>query len=960
MDKETRLKALKSKLIRIISGDIQVTEIDHSGRQGIAEFDEQGITAPMIYDPSGHLYIGSSEESHAGLAHNAGIKEDPGYVYGYVYRSLSHTYFGWFEWTGKRDTSPAEAKLQELGFEPEPKDEDDMWDMKFGSEDLPRVQWADLEEGEHSSGHPFIYHPREDRVIIGPPGTYHAQLDASYAPGRDVAQNMLPGRVNADNIQFYSYGLPHWKYQFDRIKKALAQEDQIDYGPNDSDSYFGLDERQFGPKEKDWKFGSEESIFDFKTYLPPDVKTIHYPYYHGKHHLQIREGEDSYPIIFDPANNELHVGKANTYHWDLIKENNLKHLIDNSVNYMNGPPKSEKSYLGRFYPHGNYDDDPFVWYGAMGTPEWSPESNSSLKFGAGEQGRLFEETLPQVRFWDTYNENHGSGRPFVYHPDSDTIHVGGQGGFHAQLRQDIRNHMGLDIPMEGSAGRVDDKHIIFYNHPNLGMTWDPGQAERAKKALAKETFGIEPEDYYEAAPWSIYNPEKFEKDWKFGAFDIPEDSRAELEKFWHKNPELRQKCKDKYGHDPIDDAEHYWEHGLPDEPEHKEITEAAKAQGFKLDLAKRWEKEELAAEKKESSNLPEVVEHPTGGADHGMGRAFIYDPYTNRIHLGGLGSYHYELPVLGELQGRVDDENITFYPRDEEEDPQAPWTDEHKNTVMDALRYSELGSTGHRGEFVWDENIFKNKNNWKFGANINWVEGDYEPFDDDFFGKNFDHRVPFVHDGENVIIGGPGQEHANLINLDQDTSKHLDTGNPLAYGTAMVGDKFGSDHPTCAHGALASLYKNPEIPEEDRQQIQAEFAKRYPDAPWHWPERPEFKFGAAPRLKIQDVSDMRGFEPWEKGKFGKGIITHDNKFYRWAVGGPFGADGDPPHVDGERAFLTGGEGKANYGFHPEVRSYVGINQDGKLNLLNSIDIVDRDNLRELGHDFAEDHWQFGE
>lgn len=90
------------------------------------------------------------------------------------------------------------------------------------------------------------------------------------------------------------------------------------------------------------------------------------------------------------------------------------------------------------------------------------------------------------------------------------------------------------------------------------------------------------------------------------AIEIHDDAREELEKFWHKRPDLRQECKDKYGHDPIDAAEEYWHHGLWDEPEHHEIANEAGKNGYSLELAKRWEKQELAAAKKEANILDPI------------------------------------------------------------------------------------------------------------------------------------------------------------------------------------------------------------------------------------------------------------------------------------------------------------------------------------------------------------------
>lgn len=90
--------------------------------------------------------------------------------------------------------------------------------------------------------------------------------------------------------------------------------------------------------------------------------------------------------------------------------------------------------------------------------------------------------------------------------------------------------------------------------------------------------------------------------WKESKVNIPDDSREELENFWHEHPDLRAECKKKYGYDPVDEADGYWPHGLGDEPEHHVIWDAVKdGDEFTIGLVKKWEKQELAAAKKESS-----------------------------------------------------------------------------------------------------------------------------------------------------------------------------------------------------------------------------------------------------------------------------------------------------------------------------------------------------------------------
>ena len=82
--------------------------------------------------------------------------------------------------------------------------------------------------------------------------------------------------------------------------------------------------------------------------------------------------------------------------------------------------------------------------------------------------------------------------------------------------------------------------------------------------------------------------------------NIPDAARAELVRFWHEHPDLRRECKRHYGFDPITREQDYWKHGLGDEPEHKDVLTAVNRSGeFTLALVKRWEREELAAARRE-------------------------------------------------------------------------------------------------------------------------------------------------------------------------------------------------------------------------------------------------------------------------------------------------------------------------------------------------------------------------
>lgn len=78
--------------------------------------------------------------------------------------------------------------------------------------------------------------------------------------------------------------------------------------------------------------------------------------------------------------------------------------------------------------------------------------------------------------------------------------------------------------------------------------------------------------------------------------------------FWHDHPDLRKKCKEKYGYDPVDDPEDYWVPGLREEPEHKALWNKSKEDTLTLTDAKRWSKAELEANKEKTASWKRVGE----------------------------------------------------------------------------------------------------------------------------------------------------------------------------------------------------------------------------------------------------------------------------------------------------------------------------------------------------------------
>ena len=131
------------------------------------------------------------------------------------------------------------------------------------AEDLPKVTYVDEGRGTHGSGHAFIYRPQIDTVVVGAPGSFHTDLDVTYAPYANYSANNLPGRVSPSGLQFYTYtNLHKWKPHMDRIRKALAQDDRIQFSPADEEAdrnEFNSLGPNYGPSfGDDWKFSASK------------------------------------------------------------------------------------------------------------------------------------------------------------------------------------------------------------------------------------------------------------------------------------------------------------------------------------------------------------------------------------------------------------------------------------------------------------------------------------------------------------------------------------------------------------------------------------------------------------------------------------------------------------------------------------------------------------------------------
>lgn len=164
----------------------------------------------------------------------------------------------------------------------------------------------------------------------------------------------------------------------------------------------------------------------------------------------------------------------------------------------------------------------------------------------------------------------------------------------------------------------------------------------------------------------------------------------------------------------------------------------------------------------------EVKRYDDPGGEHGVGHPFGYDPYENRLVVGGPGEYHSsypDMPLPEFLQGRVGPNNITFYDHvsmsdglDEIED----WKDEIRNAL--ALEHQRKPFADPSGMYNWTDGVGGEsnwRNEWKFGSNtkVKFVNSDREH---DLGG--YGDRTPFLYEPSQDIfyVGSPGQYHESL------------------------------------------------------------------------------------------------------------------------------------------------------------------------------------------------------
>jgi hypothetical protein len=83
---------------------------------------------------------------------------------------------------------------------------------------------------------------------------------------------------------------------------------------------------------------------------------------------------------------------------------------------------------------------------------------------------------------------------------------------------------------------------------------------------------------------------------------IPHSARMFLNAFWVEHPKLRRSCIKKYGYDPLINDFAYFKHGLTEREHRNVLKQLNENRGvFSLQLAKKWAKSELKADKRSRS-----------------------------------------------------------------------------------------------------------------------------------------------------------------------------------------------------------------------------------------------------------------------------------------------------------------------------------------------------------------------
>jgi hypothetical protein len=259
-------------------------------------------------------------------------------------------------------------------------------------------------------------------------------------------------------------------------------------------------------------YGKTANFLDLSLDRPED--SIHHDDLGGY------EPDDDTPwsFYYHPESNTVFAGDKWTHHSDLVDTDQI-------------PPSAQS---GLYYPDNHYID-------YFGDPAHKPNIMPIFdqQFGKHIQDWNLAKTATiniQHIEPNIANQNHGSGAPFYYHPDSQTLYLGPKGVYHHDL---LGNKNMIDLPPheELKTGRIDEHYIDWYDWldrfgpegfegPEPEPKWSPEEKGAIKQALKEHEFP-EWSDWgsQEAAepmyPWDEWD-DSTENNWRLGHYQIQE------------------------------------------------------------------------------------------------------------------------------------------------------------------------------------------------------------------------------------------------------------------------------------------------------------------------------------------------------------------------------------------------------------------------------------------------------
>lgn len=306
----------------------------------------------------------------------------------------------------------------------------------------------------------FYHDPIGGHVYIGDKYTHHTDVAGQLSP--EEYEKAVPGLYYPDSGNVDYYGPP-----------GLDKDDAIQQI-----------KEHFGPTEETWRFGanSDPQIIEHNREFP-----IHDEWEDGRR-----------PILWHAGTNILHIGPPGSHHDEL--ENAANEWATEKTGWIQDSPH----HLDGTETMGNFTNDGKLhWYSGE---KWEfPEDKefeqmepilnqalgNHLGIEAPEEGFHFGA----IRFEPIQTEgtSHGGGHPFSYHPESQTLWLGGPGAFHNKLPGNFGNTL---------QGRVDPDNIIFYNSDMDGTDWDDNLKNEIMETLKGRDL------HHNVGTYDALNPEQ--------------------------------------------------------------------------------------------------------------------------------------------------------------------------------------------------------------------------------------------------------------------------------------------------------------------------------------------------------------------------------------------------------------------------------------------------------------------